>query len=316
MERYRSLSRYLKETYGEPLYKLALNGGMTCPNRDGTLSHSGCLFCSEGGSGDFAASPLLSIPEQLAQAKERIARKYPSGRYIAYFQAYTNTYAPTDYLERIFREAIADPSVAVLSVATRPDCLPDEVLALLSRLNRIKPVWIELGLQTVRDDTAVLINRGYPLSCFTERVQKLNERSIPVIAHLILGLPGETLPDMLAGADYLSGLPVSGVKLQLLHVLKGTGLAAMYEESIRLDDGRFALLCMDAYVNAVICCLEHLRPDIVIHRLTGDGPADSLIAPLWSRNKRAVLNEIGHQLKVRDTRQGIYLEGVRISGLD
>lgn len=308
MERYYSLSRYLKNTYGERLYKLALNGGMTCPNRDGTLSDKGCIFCSAGGSGEFAASAQLSVSEQLVYARRLIAAKYPSGRFIAYFQAYTNTYAPVSYLERIFNEALDDPDVAVLSVATRPDCLPDDVLKLLDRLNRRKPVWIELGLQTVRDDTAERIGRGYPLSCFTQAAARLAGIGIPVIAHLILGLPDERVEDMTAGADYLSALGVSGVKLQLLHILKGTGLESVYYESLKTGSQRFALLEKDAYVDAVIRCLEHLRPDIVIHRLTGDGPGNLLIAPDWSRNKRGVLGEIGRQLKLRDTWQGRCLQ--------
>ena len=308
MERYYSLSRYLKDTYGERLYKLALNGGMTCPNRDGTLSDGGCIFCSAGGSGEFAQSARLSVSEQLTGARQLIAAKYPSGRFIAYFQAYTNTYAPVSYLERIFNEVLADPDVAVLSIATRPDCLPEDVLSLLERLNRRKPVWIELGLQTVRDDTARLIRRGYPLSCFTDAVLKLSGIGIPVIAHLILGLPDETVEDMIAGAEYLSAMGVSGVKLQLLHILRGTGLEPLYYESIRTGSPRFALLEKDAYVDAVVRCLEHLSPDIVIHRLTGDGPRSLLIAPDWSLNKRAVLGEIGRQLKLRSTWQGRCLQ--------
>lgn len=304
MERYNRLSRHILEVYGEPLYKIALNAGLGCPNRDGTVSTGGCIFCSEGGSGDFAPSSAKPIPEQLLEAKERIAEKYQNGRYIAYFQAYTNTYASVPYLERIFNEAISDPEVAVLSVATRPDCLPEDVLALLSRLNRVKPVWVELGLQTANDVTARLINRGYPTSCFTQAVSDLASLGIPVIAHMILGLPDETLTDVTATADYLSALPISGVKLQLLHILKGTKLEGLYRQSMSADDGRFAMLELDRYADGVIACLEHLRPDIVIHRLTGDGPPELLIAPGWSRRKRAVLNEIGKRLKQYDTWQG------------
>lgn len=304
MERLNRLSAWISSTYGEPLYKIALNAGLGCPNRDGTISSGGCIFCSAGGSGDFAPSPAMPIPEQLARAKLRIADKYRNGRYIAYFQAYTNTYASIPYLERIFNEAVSDPDVAVLSIATRPDCLGGDVLELLSGLNRKKPVWIELGLQTANDKTAEFINRGYPTALFTEAAHKLSRLRIPVIAHMILGLPDETLDDMTATADYLSSLPVSGVKLQLLHILKDTPLESVYRKSVLSDDGRFAMLDMDRYVDGVIACLEHLRPDIVIHRLTGDGPPDLLIAPDWSRHKRAVLNEIGRRFKQYKTWQG------------
>ncbi|MDY3251102.1 MAG: TIGR01212 family radical SAM protein [Candidatus Choladocola sp.] len=297
---YHSLDYEMKHCYDEKVYRLSLNGGMTCPNRDGTIGHGGCIFCSSGGSGDFAASASLPIREQLKRQKEMIRQKRPVQKFIAYFQAYTNTYAPVDYLERIFLEAIGDPEVVILSVATRPDCLPDDVLALLSRLNQIKPVWIELGLQTVHEDTAHLIRRGYSLSCFDEAVRNLRRRNITVIVHCILGLPGETPFQMLETAEYLNHCDIQGIKLQLLHVLQNTDLADYYE---RTD---FETLSMEAYIQILINCVEHLSPDIVIHRLTGDGPGALLIAPLWSSKKRTVLNRIHAAFRERGTWQGKY----------
>lgn len=295
---YHSLDYEMKRRFGEKVYRLSLNGGMTCPNRDGTVGYGGCIFCSRGGSGDFAASALLSISEQIRQQKELIRSKRPVQKFIAYFQAYTNTYAPTAYLEKIFLEAIADPDVIVLSIATRPDCLPDDVLALLERLNRIKPVWIELGLQTIHETTAALIRRGYPLSCFEKAVSDLHRIGVEIIVHTILGLPGEDTNDMLATIRYLNTLPIQGVKLQLLHILKNTDLADYYEQTA------FPVLTQEEYVQLLIDCIETLSPDLVIHRLTGDGPADLLIAPLWSSSKRTVLNRIHAAFRERGTWQG------------
>lgn len=212
-KRYHSLDAFLKNTYGEKIYKLSLNGGMTCPNRDGTLGTRGCIFCSEGGSGDFAASPLLSVTEQIEQAKQLVKHKTSGQKYIAYFQAYTNTYAPVSYLRKLFYEAISHPDIAILSIATRPDCLSTEVLALLDELNQIKPIWIELGLQTIHEKSERLIRRGYPLSCFEDAAFKLSGLSIPVIAHVIVGLPGESAQDMQETSAYLAGLPIDGIKL-------------------------------------------------------------------------------------------------------
>lgn len=258
-KRYYSLDYYLKETFHEKLYKLSLNAGCTCPNRDGTCGSRGCIFCSRGGSGDFAASPFLSIAEQLRSEKARIASKYRGHAYIAYFQAYTNTYGSVNVLERTFFQAIEDPEVKVLSIATRPDCLPPEILNLLERLNRIKPVWIELGLQTIHTSTAAYIRRGYPLSVFEEAVRTLRAIGISVIVHTILYLPGESKAQMLETIEYLDFL--------------GT-------------------------------CLCALRPDIVVHRLTGDGPKPLLVAPLWTSNKRLVLNQMGKVFKEKDIWQG------------
>ena len=295
---YRSLDFHLRERYGEKIYKVSLNGGMTCPNRDGTLGSRGCIFCSEGGSGDFAGDKELSITEQIEAQKQHLYRKFPVQHFIAYFQAYTNTYAPTDYLERIFTEAISHPDVVGLSIGTRPDCLPDVVLTLLASLNKIKPVTVELGLQTIHEKTAAFIRRGYRLSCFETAVSKLQRLGLETVVHTILGLPGENAEDILETMDYLNECHIQGVKLQLLHVLKNTYLADYY-----LNTG-FPVLEEDAYVDLVIRCLERLSPDITIHRLTGDGPHDLLIAPLWSSRKRAVLNHIHHEMKIRGTWQG------------
>lgn len=297
---YHSLDYMLKERFGEKVYKLTLNGGMTCPNRDGKLGTRGCIFCSAGGSGDFAADACMSITEQIEQQKALIQTKRPVGKFIAYFQAYTNTYAPTEYLNRIFTQALSHPDVIALSIGTRPDCLEKDVLDLLSELNRQKPVWVELGLQTIHEDTARYIRRGYPLSCFEEAVRQLRLRDLEVIVHMILGLPGEGEKQMLETISYLNGQPIQGIKMQLLHVLKNTDLAADYLA------GKFQVLSQDEYLNLVITCLEHLSPDIVVHRLTGDGPKDLLIAPLWSGAKRTVLNQLHHQMKERGTWQGKY----------
>ena len=297
-ERYRSLNGALRERFGEKLYKLSLNGGCTCPNRDGTLGTRGCIFCSAGGSGDFAASARLSVTEQIADAKKRLAGKRPVERYIAYFQAYTNTYAPIGHLRKIFTEAAAHPDVAVLSIATRPDCLGPEVLELLYELNQRKPVWVELGLQTMHEETAGFIRRGYPLSVFDEAMENLQAIDVETVVHAILGLPGETPEMILDTVRYINSSGADGIKLQLLHILKGTDLASYYETT------GFHVLTLEEYVELVIRCLEIARPDLVIHRLTGDGPKDLLITPLWSQAKRQVLNTIQKELKIRDTYQG------------
>ena len=296
--RFYSLNDALRERFGEKLYKLTLNRGCTCPNRDGTLGARGCIFCSEGGSGEFAGSPELSVSEQIEEGKRRLAGKRPVRRYIAYFQAYTNTYGPEERLRRMFTEAISHPEIAVLSIATRPDCLGDEVLSLLEELNRIKPVWVELGLQTIREKTAAFIRRGYPLSVFDQAVKALTQRGIETIVHTILGLPGETPEMMLDTVRYVNLTSASGIKLQLLHILKNTVLADYYVRT------GFSVLSMEEYVDLVIRCLEICRPDLVIHRLTGDGPGDLLIAPEWSRAKRQVLNAIHKEMKKRETYQG------------
>ena len=272
--RYYSLNEYLQKQFGEKVYKLALDGGMTCPNRDGTLDTRGCIFCSAGGSGDFAEPSTDSIAEQIERAKRRIADKTSAKKFIAYFQSYTNTYAPVARLRQLFTQAIMQPEIAALSVATRPDCLPPEVLDLLSELNAKKPVFVELGLQTVHERTAQFIRRRYPLSVFDEAVRNLRAIGVHIVVHAILGLPFETKEQMLETVRYIGTCGAHGIKLQLLHVLRGTDLEPLYES------GTFRTLESDEYIDLLCECLERLPPQIVIHRLTGDAPKKLLIAPL------------------------------------
>ena len=297
-KRYHSLDYELKQTFGEKVYRLSLDGGMTCPNRDGTLDNRGCIFCSAGGSGDFAAAPDVSVHAQILSAKKRIQAKTDCKKFIAYFQAYTNTYAPVCHLRRIFTEAISDPEVYILSIATRPDCLSPEILTLLAELNAIKPVWVELGLQTIHERTANWMRRGYPLPVFEQAVHSLHAIGVQIITHVILFLPGESEADMLATIHYLNTLPIDGIKLQLLHVLKHTDLADLYRQEL------FYVPDMNAYFHLLGKCIASLRPDIVIHRLTGDGPKSLLIAPLWTGNKRLVLNQMQRYLKEQNLWQG------------
>ncbi len=283
---YKSVSNELKKRFGCKVYKIALSSGCTCPNRDGTIGVGGCIFCSEHGSGDFAQDALLPIKEQIRRGKQLVASKNPNGKYIAYFQSYTNTYGPVEMLEPKFREAMEDDEVVILSVATRPDCISDEMLALLARLNRIKPVWVELGLQTIHERTAQYIRRGYSLNVYDEAIARLRSCGIEVIVHVILGLPFESKEDMLATVKYVADSGANGIKLQLLHVLKGTDLAGEYAE------GKFEVLTMEQYLGILRDALALLPPEMVVHRLTGDGSRRDLIAPLWSADKKRVLNEI------------------------
>lgn len=331
---YHSLDYEMKRRFGTKVYKIALEGGMTCPNRDGTIGTGGCIFCSAGGSGDFAVPlqngavigsetgalsagsscitadlhPVLpdeglleaSVHRQIELAVSRISRKMGSspGAYIAYFQSYTNTYAPVSYLRRLFTAAILHPEVRVLSIATRPDCLPEEILDLLEELNQIKPVWVELGLQTIHPDTARLIRRGYELDCFIDAKNRLRRRGLEVIVHVILGLPGEDRTRMLETVSWLGDNDIQGIKLQLLHILKGTDLALLYERK------PFPVMSMEEYLDLVIDCVSLLPPEMVIHRITGDGPKNLLIAPLWSANKRLVLNTLTRRFQERGITQG------------
>ena len=280
------LNEYLRETFGCKVYKLALNGGFTCPNRDGLLDTRGCIFCSAGGSGEFAESPDLSVTEQIEAGKKRVQKKIKDGKYIAYFQAYTNTYGPLDKLKKLFSEAINHPDIVALSIATRPDCLPDEVIDLIDELNRIKPVWIELGLQTIHDRSAKYIRRGYELDAYSQAVESLRSRDIEVITHVILGLPFESREDMLATVRYVCESGATGIKLQLLHVLRGTDLEKDYLA------GRFDVLTEDEYIDILRDCISIIPDNVVIHRLTGDGDKRILVAPVWSGNKKHVLNRI------------------------
>lgn len=298
---YYSLDAYCKNRYGSKVYKIALDAGLTCPNRDGTLGHRGCIFCSAGGSGDFAVKPNDSIAEQLQIGQAMFGKKKTGNLFIAYFQAYTNTYGDVNYLAEIYEEALKQPQIVGISIATRPDCLPPEVLDLLVSLKQkypAKDIWVELGLQTIHDTTAAYIRRGYKLEVFDSTIAALRERNIPVVVHVILGLPGESENMVLQTIQYLNRLPLFGIKLQLLHVLKDTDLAEDYL------NGKFETLSKDDYMALLITCLKNLSPDIVIHRLTGDGPKDLLIAPTWSLYKRDFFNTLHRYLKQTGEYQG------------
>lgn len=299
--RYNSLNNYLRNKFGCKVYKLSISSGLSCPNRDGKLSTKGCIFCSNGGSGDFATSAALSVTEQIEQAKEKVSKKITNGKYIAYFQSFTNTYGDVDYLKKIFTEAINHPDIVALSIGTRPDCLPNDVLDLLNRLNQIKPVWVELGLQTIHEKTARYINRGYTLDVFDQAVANLNKLNIDVIVHLILGLPNETNDMILESVKYVCSKPISGIKLQLLHVLKNTPLEKEYFLN------QFHIYSLEEYASLLGECICNIPSDIVIHRLTGDGPKSLLIEPQWNGNKKLVLNYINKYFNDMDIIQGKYL---------
>lgn len=288
---YYSLNRYLQDTFGEKVYKIALDGGFTCPNRDGTKGTGGCIFCSGAGSGEFAGRSEDSVTVQIEKGKERLRNKVKNGKYIAYFQAFTGTYAPAEKLRRLYEEAISHPDIVALSIATRPDCLPREVLLVLEEMNRRKPVWVELGLQTIHERTAEYIRRGYPLAVYDEAVKKLKEIGVQVIVHVILGLPGETAGEMKETVSYVGGSGADGIKLQLLHVIKGTDLEKDYRE------GKFRVMDMEEYVDLVVDCIALLPERMVIHRMTGDGAKKDLVAPLWSTDKKRVLNALHRALK-------------------
>lgn len=288
--KYTTLNNYLKERFGEKVYKIALNGGFTCPNRDGTIDTRGCIFCSKGGSGDFAENPDLTITEQIENGKKRLEKKIKNGKYIAYFQAFTNTYAPVERLRTIYEEAINHPDIVALSIGTRPDCLGDDVLALLDELNKIKPIFVELGLQTINEDTAKYIRRGYTLEVYDKAVADLHKIGINVVTHIILGLPNESKEDMLNSVKYACKV-TDGIKLQLLHILKGTDLAKDYKQ------GKFEVLTLEQYTEIIKECVQIIPENVVIHRLTGDGAKKDLIAPLWSADKKTVLSTINQALK-------------------
>lgn len=292
----KTLNSYLKSRYGKKIYKVSINAGFTCPNRDGTLGTRGCIFCSAGGSGDFAEDSALSITEQIELGKKRIVAKLPDGDYglIAYFQAFTNTYAPIEKLEQVFMEAVAHPEVVIISIATRPDCLGEDVLNLLRRINEIKPVWVELGLQTIHEKTAEYIRRGYPLSVYDEAVKNLKACGIETIVHVILGLPGESKEEMLETVRYVGESGVEGIKLQLLHVLECTDLADDYRA------GKFECLSLDEYALLVKDALDVLPENIIIHRMTGDGDKKILISPKWSEDKKNVLNTLKRVCDIKE----------------
>lgn len=288
---YLSFNKYLKDKFGQKVYKISLDGGFTCPNRDGKAGTRGCIFCSKGGSGDFAESREMSITEQIESGKKKVEKKIKSGKYIAYFQAFTNTYAPVETLRQKYEEAINHPDIVALSIATRPDCLGDDVLKLLDEMNKIKPVFVELGLQTIHQKSAKYIRRGYDLSIYDKAVRDLKKIGVNVVVHVILGLPNESENDMLETVKYVCESGANGIKLQLLHIIDGTDLAKDYEK------GLFKTLEFDEYVNLIVKCVKIIPKDIVIHRLTGDGAKKDLIAPLWSADKKRVLNAINKALR-------------------
>lgn len=301
---YHSLDYHYKERFGTKVYKLSLNGGFTCPNRDGTLGTSGCIFCSAGGSGDFASSASLSIAKQVQSAKKLLEPKLKhkdSVKYIAYFQAFTNTYAPVSHLKQLYEEALSQEDVVGIAIGTRPDCLSDEVIALLASLAERTAVYVELGLQTIHETTADYIRRGYPLAVFEDAVKRLANKNIHVVAHLIAGLPGENREMFLSSVEFLNFLPIQGVKIAMLHILKGTDLAKAYKKA-------FPLYSLEEYCDIIATSVGKLRQDIVIHRLTGDGPKNLLIAPMWTADKRNVLNQITRYFKEQNIYQGMYWE--------
>lgn len=287
-----TINQYCRQQFGEKLYKLSLNGGFSCPNRDGTLGTGGCIFCSAGGSGDFAQDARLPIDQQIEKAKQLVAAKFHGQRYIAYFQAYTNTYAPVERLRRLYMPVVERDDIAVLSLATRPDCLGADVLELLSQLNAIKPLWVELGLQTTKAESAAYIRRGYELGVYDRAVNALNAAGIHVISHVILGLPGESREDMLQTVRHVVDVKSGGIKLQLLHVLEGTRMAEDFRQ------GKFRCMELEEYISVLKDCVALLPEDIVVHRLTGDGAKRDLIAPLWSADKKRVINRINKELNI------------------
>lgn len=295
---YYSANRYYRNIFKGKVYKISLNGGMTCPNRDGTAGTGGCVFCSSRGSGDFSPVSSMSINEQIEASIAQVRSKIKEDKFIAYFQSFTNTYAPVEYLEEIFTQAVNHPNIVGLSIGTRPDCLGDDVLQLLESLNKIKPVFVELGLQTIHEKTAQYINRCYPIEVFDTAVSNLKKIDVNVIVHIIIGLPYETEDMIYQTVDYVGKSGADGVKLQLLHILEGTRLAQEYNE------GNFEVLTLEKYTEIICNCIERIPENMVIHRITGDGPKNILIAPKWSGNKKMVLNTINKAIKDGDITQG------------
>ena len=298
-----TLNEYLRRRFGQKVYKISIDGGFTCPTRDGTLDTRGCIFCSIRGSGDFSEDRNLTVTEQIEKGKRRVEAKMPktcadaseevgTNRYIAYFQAFTNTYAPVSHLRDLYSEAINHPDIVAISIGTRPDCLPKDVLELLGELNQVKPVWVELGLQTIHERSAEYIRRGYPLSVYDTAVAELKTRDIEVITHVILGLPGESREEMLESVKYVGDSGADGIKLQLLHVLQGTDLARDYTE------GKFSCMTMEEYVDLIYDAISLLPEDMVVHRMTGDGDKKILIAPMWSADKKRVLNALNKKVGI------------------
>lgn len=296
--RYNSANRFFREKFGDKVIKVALDGGFTCPNRDGTLSYGGCIFCSEKGSGDFAGDRSLDIEKQFEVSRQKMNKKWKDGKYIAYFQAFTNTYAPLEYLQKIFTKASNLTDVVGIFIATRPDCITEDIAKFLGELNKKIYVCIELGFQTSKGESIKLINRCYENEVFEDCVKMLNKYNIDIIVHTILGLPYESKQDMLNTVKYVSKFNISGIKLQLLHIIKDTALHKLYIKK------PFKTLTLEEYVDIVVSCIENLPPNIVIHRITGDGDKNTLVEPKWSLNKKVVLNSINKELNIRDTYQG------------
>lgn len=295
---YYSFSDYLKERFQEKVYKLSLSGGMTCPNRDGTIGEKGCIFCSESGSGEFCQSAALPISEQIENAKKLVKNKTKSEKFIAYFQNFSNTYAPKEYLESIFSEAIQNPEIVMLSVATRPDLLGEDVISLLQKLSKIKPVSVELGLQTIHEKTAEYIRRGYTLPVFTDAISRLKKARIETVVHLIIGLPFETDADIIKSAEFVGKSGADGVKFHCLYVSKGTDLETEFNE------GKVPYLTLEKYAEILAECIRVLPPQMVVHRITGDGAKKDLISPLWSADKKRVLNYINRYFDEISLSQG------------
>lgn len=297
-KRYHSLNYFLRNKFGEKVFKISLDGGFSCPNRDGTISRGGCVFCSEKGSGDFAGNRYTSIHKQFEDIKIMMNKKWKNGKYIAYFQAYTNTYAPVEVLREKYYEALKEEGVVALAIATRPDCLPEEVLDLLEEINKKFYVWVELGLQTVNDDIALKINRGYKLEVFEDAIKRLKKRNIDFVVHSILGLPGEDKTDMLKTIDYIAHSGARGIKFHLLHLMKDTPMVKLYE------NGELKFLSQEDYIDLICKGIAMLPQDMVVHRLTGDAPRNLLIGPMWSLKKWEILNAIDKALEENDIYQG------------
>ena len=297
-KRYHSLNYFLRNKFNEKIYKISLDGGFTCPNRDGKAAVGGCTFCSARGSGDYAGSRILSIGEQFADRKKMMEKKWKDGRYIAYFQAYTNTYAPVEELRQKYEEALKQENVVALSIATRPDCLEDDVVDLLEEISKKTYLWVELGLQTINDESARNFNRGYDFEVFKEGIKKLQDRNIEVVVHTIFGLPGETKEDMLKTVDYVAHSGAQGIKFHLLHLMKDTAMVKQYES------GELELLSQEDYIDLICKGIAMLPQEMVVHRLTGDAPRESLIGPMWSLKKWEVLNSIDKALEDNDIYQG------------
>ncbi len=299
-KRYYSLNYFLREKFGEKVFKISLDAGFSCPNRDGSISNRGCIFCSARGSGDFAGSRAYNITEQFEDIKTMMNKKWREGKYIAYFQAYTNTYAPVEELRRKYEEAISQPGVVALAIATRPDCIDKKVIELLSEFNKKIYTWVELGLQTTKEETARIINRGYELKDFEAALRALRAEDIDVVVHTILGLPYEREEDMLNTVKYIASSDVQGIKLHLLHLMKNTPLVELYER------GELKFLEEQQYIDLICSCITLLPKNMVIHRLTGDAPRNLLIGPLWSLKKWEILNAIDKTLEEKDLSQGLY----------